>query len=107
MTAAKTLSRKDFKDYEFIFGEMSRLGKMSAVELMEYYKAHPEDTLSYLPDPQGSALPFTKSGEIRFMQIVDRGLKALGASAGRYNSAGVADSLKMVFMSGTESEPPV
>src|SRR6267154_1430529 len=103
----KWLSRKDFKDYELIHREIERMVRMSPSDLLQHYKDHPEDAFSFLPGTQGSGIPFTWNGEIHFRQIVDRGLRALGASARKYNPEGVADSLKIVFVSGNEDDPPV
>src|SRR5258708_10254273 len=101
------LSRKDFKDYELIHREIERMVRMSPSDLLQHYKDHPEDALSFLPGAPRGEIPFTRNGEIHFGQIVDRGLRVLGASARKYSPEAVVESLKMAFISGNEDDPPV
>jgi hypothetical protein len=92
--SSETLSRKDYADYEFIYGEIKKLLGLSATELISYYQQHPEDRLHWLNRPDGFMFMFTLAGEKRFGQILDRGLKALGDEAHKHDRAKLLQKLK-------------
>jgi Apea-like HEPN len=104
----RTLSRKDFRDYEFILKEMEQVLGMTGPELIAYYNAHQEDALYTLPRNDGRGhLPFTRKGEVHFYEIARRGLRAMGSQGEKYELQAVVDALKSAFMEGDENEPPV
>jgi len=104
----RTLSRKDFRDYEFILKEMERALSMVGPALMAHYNAHQEDAFYTLPRSDGRGhLPFTRKGESHFYEIVHRGLRAMGSASRRYDISNLVNALKLAFIAGKEDEPPL
>jgi hypothetical protein len=90
----RKLSRKDYTDFEFIYGEVKKLLGLSPSELMKYYDEHPEDTPYFLSRPDGFLLMFTLAGERRFQQVLQRGLRSLAERSTKYDPEAVLHNLK-------------
>jgi len=102
----KTLSRKDFEDYEFIIAELAKMAKMTFPEIREHQQKHPKDNLHTLRHPKDNHLMlFTREGAKRFWQIGRRGLKALGSERHKYDLKRIVGELETHFLNRLFDSP--
>jgi len=91
------LHAKDDADYEFILEQLTRFCSLSPMDLIQYCRDHPEDNWYMLRLPNGNNVLLGNAANQRFLQIVERGLRHIGAKRRRFQSPSVLAALKDVF----------
>jgi hypothetical protein len=98
MPTFEQLSKKDFKDYDFIAGEFAKFLQFGPGDLKKHYEKHPADQLHNIPRPGGGIFLFSHAGDERFWQIAERGLSARGSERRKHDINRLVQSLKREFI---------
>jgi hypothetical protein len=93
------LHQKDDEDYEFILGEMERFVTLTPSEQIQYVGDNPSSAFTGMKDLNGGIFPLSVEGQGRFFQIVERGLKHLGADRRRHRREAIVTQLMKDFVS--------
>jgi hypothetical protein len=88
------LAQEDYRDYEFILGDLQHNLALSPAEQIERFRADPWGTFSGVKAANGFDLPLSREARRRFTDIAARGLKSLGTSARIHRLEKVVEALK-------------
>jgi len=92
------IHEKDYRDYEFISGEIERLLKLSPQELLNHLRDHPIEAFGGLNLPSGGQMFLSREAQRHFWQITERGLNLMGMASERHNPEKVCEGLKREFV---------